>query len=240
MQTFAVRTFFYIYPILLGYMKAIDLLSDIVPSLHKDDTGTEALNWMDVFKVSHLPIVDKGNYIGLISDAEIFDMPNPDAPIMEQHHVLARPFVRDDKHIFDIMSLLSKCNISVVPVLDYDDKYLGTITLSDLSHEIAHLVSTDNPGAVIELELHVNDYSLSEIAQIVEGNDTKITSLYVREHQQHGFVYVTLKLNRTDVSSVIQTFERYSYKIVQVYSDDSKMASVIQDRYNSLMQYLSV
>jgi len=221
-------------------MKAIDLLSDVIPTIHKDDTGTMALNQMDVFKVSHLPIVDNTDYLGLISDAEIFDMQNPDAPIMQQQHVLARPFVYDDKHIFEIMTLLSKSNISVVPVLDYEDKYLGAITLTDLSHEVAHLVSTDSQGAIIELELHVNDYSLSEIAQIVEGNDTKIMSLYVREHQQPGYIYVTLKLNRTDVSSVIQTFERYSYRIVQVYSDDDKMASVLHDRYNSLMQYLSV
>lgn len=221
-------------------MIAEELLSNVIPAINKDDSGNLALEWMDEFKVSHLPIVDNSEYLGLISDSEIYDLPNPDASITSQQFVFARPFVRDNQHILEIMGLLSESNISVIPVLDVEDKYLGVITLPDLSNQVARLVSSDNNGAIIVLDLHVRDYSLSEIAQIVEGNDTKIMSLYVHNHNQPDHIYVTLKLNRTDISPVIQTFERYSYRIVQVYSNDKDFDSMLEDRYNSFMKFLSV
>lgn len=221
-------------------MIAEELLSNVIPAINKNDSGSLALEWMDEFKVSHLPIVDNSEYLGLISDSEIYDLPNPDTSITSQQFVFARPFVRDNQHILEIMGLLSENNISVIPVLDVEDKYLGVITLPDLSNQVARLVSSYNLGAIIVLEMHVRDYSLSEIAQIVEGNDTKIMSLYVHNHNQPDHIFVTLKLNRTDISPVIQTFERYSYRIVQVYSNDKEFDSMLEDRYNSFMKFLSI
>lgn len=221
-------------------MIAEELLSNVIPAINKNDSGSLALEWMDEFKVSHLPIVDNSEYLGLISDSEIYDLPNPDTSITSQQFVFARPFVRDNQHILEIMGLLSENNISVIPVLDVEDKYLGVITLPDLSNQVARLVSSYNLGAIIVLEMHVRDYSLSEIAQIVEGNDTKIMSLYVHNHNQPDHIFVTLKLNRTDISPVIQTFERYSYRIVQVYSNDKEFDSMLEDRYHSFMKFLSI
>ena len=221
-------------------MTVVDLLSDVVPAIHKTDTGTNALNWMDVFKVSHLPVVDGSEYLGLVSEREIYDMSNPDEAICSQIHVMARPFVRDNQHIIEAMQPLAENGLSVLPVLDVEDKYLGVITLPDLSHEIAIMISGSSRGAIIVLELNIRDYSLSEISQIVEGNDTKIMSLYVDNGSNPDVLFVTLKLNRTDISPVIQTFERYNYKIVQVFSNDRDYDSMLEDRYNSFMKFLSI
>jgi CBS domain-containing protein len=221
-------------------MLAIELLSDVVPAVHKDDLASEALNWMDVFRVSHLPIVDNQEYLGLISDADIFDLNNPDIPVMEHILSLSRPFVKEGQHIFEVIDLVSKMKITAIPVLSVEDKYLGVITISDLAQELTHLLSADNPGGIIVLELHVRDYSLSEIAQIVEGNDTKILSLYVRNNKNPDTLDVTMKLNRTDVSAVIQTLERYSYKIVSVYSENSEVDTLLQDRLDSLLKYMDI
>ena len=220
-------------------MTVSELLSDVVPAIHKTDTGTNALNWMDVFKVSHLPVVDNGEYLGLVSEREIYDMHNPDAAISSEIVVLARPFVHDNQHIFEAMQPFAESNLSVLPVLDVEDKYLGVITLPDLSHEIANLVSSNAHGAIVVLEFNVRDYSLSEISQIVEGNDTKIMSLYVVSSNPETLL-VTLKLNRSDISPVLQTFERYNYKIVQVFSNNKDYDLMLEDRYNSFMKFLSI
>lgn len=221
-------------------MIVLDLLSDVVPALHKTDTGTNALNWMDVFKVSHLPVVDGSEYLGLVSEQEIYDMNNPDDAIDSQIQVMARPFIYDNQHIIEAMQPFAENNLSVLPVLDVEDKYLGVITLPDLSHELAQMVSNGGRGAIIVLEMSVRDYSLSQISQIVEGNDTKIVSLFVQNHSQTDNIYVTIKFNRTDISPVIQTFERYSYRIVQVFSSDREFDSMLEDRYNSFMKFLSI
>jgi acetoin utilization protein AcuB len=221
-------------------MLAVELLSDVVPAIHKDDLASEALSWMDVFKVSHLPIVDNQEYLGLISDADIFDMNNPDIPVVQHALSLSRPFVKESQHIYEVIDLVAKMKITAIPVLDIEDKYMGVITINDLAQELTHLLSADNPGGIIVMELHVRDYSLSEIAQIVEGNDTKILSLYVRSNKSPETIEVTLKLNRTDVSAVIQTFERYNYKILSVYSDNHEVETMLQDRLDSLLKFMDV
>ena len=220
-------------------MIIIDLLSDVIPALHKTDTGTNALNWMDVLKVSHLPVVDGSEYLGLVSEQEIYDMNNPDDAIDSQIRVMSRPFIYDNQHIIEAMQPFAENNLSVLPVLDVEDKYLGVITLPDLSHELAQMMAVEK-GAIIVLKMSVRDYSLSQISQIVEGNDTKIVSLFVQNQSKTDNIYVTIKFNRTDISPVIQTFERYSYRIVQVFSSDREIDTMLEDRYNSFMKFLSI
>ena len=220
-------------------MIIIDLLSDVIPALHKTDTGTTALNWMDVFKVSHLPVVDGSEYLGLVSEQEIYDMNNPDDAIDSQIRVMSRPFIYDNQHIIEAMQPFAENNLSVLPVLDVEDKYLGVITLPDLSHELAQMMAAEK-GAIIVLEMSVRDYSLSQISQIVEGNDTKIVSLFVQNQSKTDNIYVTIKFNITDISPVIQTFERYSYRIVQVFSSDREIDTMLEDRYNSFMKFMSI
>jgi Mg/Co/Ni transporter MgtE len=221
-------------------MIASELLSEVVPFVHKDDKATEALNWMDVFRVSHLPIVENNEYLGLISDADIFDMNNPEIPVMQHTLSLQRPFVKDYQHIYEVVDLASKHKLTVIPVLGNDEQYKGLITVSDLAHEFSHLMSTQNPGGIIVLELKTNDYSLSEIAQIIEGNDTKILSLYVRTKKPDDQVEITIKVNKTDISAVIQTFERYSYKIKEIHSENSEVDSSLKERLDAFLKYLSI
>ncbi len=221
-------------------MIASELLSEVVPAVHKNDKASAALNWMDVFKVSHLPIVDNNEYLGIISDADIFDMNTPETPVLSHNLSLKRPFVKEHQHIYEVVEVASKHKLSIVPVLAEDEHYLGLITISDLAHECSHLMSTENPGGIIVLEIKTNDYSLSEIAQIVEGNDTKILSLYVRTKRPSDNVEITIKTNRTDISAVIQTFERYSYKIKQIHSENSEVDSSLKDRLDSFLKYLSI
>lgn len=221
-------------------MIATELISDVVPAIHKNDTANEALNWMDVFRVSHLPIVADDEYLGLISETDIFDMNNPEISVMEHHLSLPRPFVFENQHIYEAAVLVSKYKLTIIPVLSEEQEYLGVITINDLAQEFSHLMSAENPGGIIVLQLKTNDYSLSEIAQIVEGNDAKILSLYVQTTPTNEFIEITLKLNKTDISDVIQTFERYSYQIKATYAESKEIDIMLKDRLDSFLKYLNI
>jgi len=45
-------------------MRAYELITDEIPPLKHTDTGEKALQWMDEFKVSHLPVLKNGNFVG--------------------------------------------------------------------------------------------------------------------------------------------------------------------------------
>ena len=221
-------------------MIAKDLISDVVPVLRESDTGLQALNWMEIFKVSHLPIVRDDEFIGLLSDNDIYDLNQAEEPIGTQKLSLFSPFVTQEQHIYDVIEKVSHLKLTVIPVLLEDEKtYLGLITLSDLMQHVDNVFAVSEPGGVIVLELNSIDYSLSEIAQIVEGNDAKILSLYIKSSETSRKIELTIKVNKTNLTSIVQTFHRYDYVIKSSFLKDDDMQDLLFDRYNSFMKFLN-
>ncbi len=221
-------------------MVAKDLISEVIPSLKTSDLGQTALNWMEVFRVSHLPIVNNQEFLGLISDTDIYDMNQPDEPIGNHALTLYKPYVTTEQHIFEVIGLASRLKLSVVPVLDSKKHYKGVITSSDLIRHIAGISSIDQPGGIIVLEMSERDYSLSQIAQIVEGNNVKVLSLYVTSSPESTRLEVTLKVNTSDLVSIIRTFERYNYDVKTWVSDNDSMDRFYSERLDQLMKYLNI
>ena len=220
-------------------MLAKDLITDEIPPLKLTDTGTKALQWMDEFKVSHLPIIDKNEFLGLVSDTDILDKNISDEPIGKYKMSLLRPFIFERQHIFEAIKLISKINITVIPVVDKDQHYLGLITMNDLMRQIAQLAAIQEPGGIIVLELNTNDYALSQIAQIVEGNDAKILSCYYTMLPDSTKIEVTLKINKEDLSGILQTFNRYNYNVKASFHQ-SEFVNDLNSRYNYFINYLGV
>jgi acetoin utilization protein AcuB len=221
-------------------MVANDLISEVIPSLKTSDLGQTALNWMEIFKISHLPIVNNQEFLGLISDTDIYDMNQPNEPIGNHALTLFKPFVTSEQHIFEVIGLASRLKLSVVPVLDTKNNYKGVITSNDLIRHIAGISSMDQPGAIIVLEVIERDYSLSQIAQIVESNNVKILSMYITSSPASTLLEVTLKVNTNDLMSVIRTFERYNYEVKTWVTENDSMDRFYSERIDLLMKYLNI
>jgi acetoin utilization protein AcuB len=221
-------------------MVAKDLISEVIPALRTSDTGQTALNWMDIFRISHLPIVNNLDFLGLISDTDIYDMNQPDEPIGNHSLGLLKPFVTVDQHLFEVIGLASRLKLTVIPVLDDKKRYKGVITINDLIRYLAGISSMDQPGAIIVLEITERDYSLSQIAQIVEGNNIKVLSLYVTSPPDSIRLELTIKVNSNDITSLIRTFERYNYEVKTWITDDDSMARYYSDRFDLLMKYMNI
>ncbi len=221
-------------------MLAKELISEVIPALRLTDNGQKALNWMEIFRISHLPVVDNHEYVGLISDKSIYDLNLNEKLMADCNEGLLQPHVHENQHIYEVVALISSLKISVVPVLDLKHVYLGVITVADLAQKFSDLVAVSEPGGVIVLELNPIDYSLAQIAQIVEGNDAKILSLYVSKPGDSKEIDVTLKVNIIDLTPIIQTFVRYDYVIKAVFMDDSILKHMYDDRFELLMKYLNI
>lgn len=221
-------------------MIAQNLISEVVPSLRLTDSGQEALNWMKIFRISHLPVVDEKKLIGLISDKIIYDLNILDKPIGEYSDHLLSPRIHTNQHIYEVFNILSVLKLSAVPVLDLNDQYYGVITAYDLVMEFANLVAVQESGGVIVLEFNSIDYSLSQIAQIVEGNDAKILSFFISPEDELKRVKLTLKINVVDLSAIIQTFVRYEYNIIAVYLSESVIQNMYDDRLDQLMKFMNL
>ncbi len=219
-------------------MQANTLISSSIKSIHPVEDGNRAMEMMDQFRVHHLAIVKNNFYLGVVSDKEIMNWESEDDLIEDHLNNLAAPHVKYNQHLFDIIEVLEKNNLSVVPVLDEKNQYLGVITNRKLMYSIAKSATIQSPGGVIVLEMNNNDYSLTEIASIVESNNTKILSSYIISKPKSTNIEVTIKLNKQDVSAIIKDFERRQYNISASYKDEEPHGD-FSERYESLMRFLN-
>jgi acetoin utilization protein AcuB len=221
-------------------MLAKDLISEVVPSLKTSDPGQTALNWMEIFRISHLPIVNNLDFLGLISDTDIYDMNQPEEPIGNHTLTLFKPYVTTEQHLFEVIGLAARLKLTVVPVLDEKLHYKGVITTTDLVRYLAGISSMDQQGGIIVLELTERDYSLSQIAQIVESNNIRVLSMYLTSPPDSVRLEVTIKVNTNDLVSVIRTFERYNYDVKTWVTSDDSMDKFYSERFDLLMKYLNI
>ncbi len=220
-------------------MIARELISNDLPLVKTSYTGLKTLNLMDEFRVSHLPIVNNVEFLGLISDADIYDLSLFDEPIGNHELKLIRPFVRAEQHIYEVIKMVGSMDLTIVPVLDNDNNYIGSITLHDLAQQFSKIIATTDLLSVLVLEVNTSNYSLSEIAYIVEANGAKVVSAYLSSNPDSTKMEVTLNINRQDLSAIMQSFYRKNYTVVASFHQ-SEFGDDMKKRYDALMKYLNI
>ena len=105
---------------------------------------------------------------------------------------------------------------------------------------MAKITNVQSKGAVLVLEMGVHDYSMSEIARIVESENAKLISSYVTEYEDSTRINVTLVLNMAEISPVVKSLERYGYKVNTFFSGSNKIDDFYRERYELLMNYMKI
>ena len=219
-------------------MIAENLITTAVLPLQTSDTGKDSLEAMESFNVRHLPIVNNRQLLGLISEDDIL-IHNIHEPIGSFELSLIKPYVKNNDHIYEVMRLLAEHQLTVIPVIDEDGNYIGMVSLEDVLNYFAKTAAFSESGSIVVLEFQVRNYSLAEIARLVEAERAQILSTFVTSHPGSSLVEVTLKINRKEIHTIINAFERFGYDIKASYNEEEYLES-LQERYDALMSYLSV
>ena len=219
-------------------MLAGEILIDIIPPLKNSDTVQKALDYMSEFKVQHLPVVEENLFKFLVSEDILFELPAKQ--LIAESTLTNYPIaVNQHQHYYDIVKLMSENKLTLIPVVADNMTYLGAITLQTLATYQAKTRALAEPGGILVINCGLHDYSLSEIARIIESEDVIVLSSYITSKAGARMLEITFKLNRTDLSSVISSLERFNYQIVASYhqpiTNDNSM-----ERYESFMNYLNL
>jgi CBS domain-containing protein len=215
------------------------LISPIVPTLMPSDTGNRALFLMEENNLTQIPLVAEEKYMALVQENDVLDWDTPESPLSKATFLNYRPAVFGNGHPFEALRVAHQQNLSVVPVVDNDNTYLGAITRDDLLRYITENSGLDNPGGIIVIEMDPRDYSLSEIARICENEDAIIISTQLRTNKVSGKLEVTLKTNRTDLQAIAASFERYNFDVKQVHGEQAQYEDMLE-RYKLLMNYINM
>lgn len=220
-------------------MYAVELISDIILPIHTSDTAQRVLERMAEFRISHLPIVNEEQFLGMVSEEDLATIGDTQTVIGALALSLVNPYVLTDQHIYDAIRLFDEQKLTVVPVLDHKKNYQGLITINAMNSYFARITAADQPGGIIVLEISNKNNSLAHMAQIVESDNAQVLSSYVYAHPDSTRMEVTLKVNKQDISSIVATFLRYDYDVKATFHHAGDN-DVSKDRYDSLMNYLNL
>jgi acetoin utilization protein AcuB len=223
----------------LSIMLVGDLITDEIPPLKITDTVELALDWMEQFKVSHLAVVNNRELVGVVTETDLMDYEHPEEELNLNKVPLLRPVIHHYQHTYELVKLMSGLNLTLIPVLDENELYKGCITLKGIVQNLSTMIAVQNPGGVIVLEVNQNDYSVTQIGGIIEGNDAKILSLHVSSQPDSMKMEVTIKVNREDLSGILQTFGRYNYTVkASFHAGDYDKG--IKDKLDEFLHFLNI
>jgi len=220
-------------------MFAEEIISNAILPLRTDDSVQKALDRMNEFKLKHLPVVNDGAYLGLVAEDDLINIRDHKVDLAHAGVNLLTVFALNDAHTYDVIRLLSQLKLTAVPVLDQQKNYKGLISLSTLINAVAQQYAVNEPGGIIVLEIGNRDNSLAHIAQIVEADNAQILSSYVNSFEDSTRLEVTIKVNKTEITGLVASFERYDYQVKEVYNN-TQVDNGTQERYDSFMNYLNV
>lgn len=216
-----------------------DLVLYELPVLHLQDSGNKALALMRDFHVYHLPIIERDDYLALISEDDLLDWDTPEEPLAKAEFLNFRPAVFDHMHPIEAIKVVKEFNLSVIPLLDNEKKYIGGITVENLFNFITNTNSFEQEGAIIVLEVSPLAYSLAEIARLAESDNISLQGVLVRQKKDENKLSITLKTNKTDIRGFVATLERYEYDIKDTYNALLDKEA-LKDNYDLLMRYLDL
>ncbi|MBL7472408.1 CBS domain-containing protein [Robertkochia sediminum] len=183
---------------------------------------------------SHIPVVDDEKLLGLLSeeDVEGFDS---EKKLSDYLYLLDHFFVSKHTVWLDVLEAFARSDSNVMPVLDRKGNYLGYYELVDIIGLFRETPFLSEQGGVLIVEKGTNDYSFSEISQIVESNEGRVLGAFISD-MHDDITQVTVKVGSSGLNEILQTFRRYNYNVVSgteddAYLDELKKRSQYLDRY---------
>ncbi|PPK96845.1 CBS domain-containing protein [Nonlabens xylanidelens] len=218
----------------------MDIKQYIINDVKPLDISSDMKKAQEIFSqltYSHLPIMENDIYIGCLSenDAHCFES---DQKLQTVKYSMTAFHVKEETHWLDVLEAFAQHQSNMMPVLDGKNEYLGYYELKDIMELFNDAPFMYESGAVVVVQKGSNDYSFSEVAQIVESNDSKIFGCFVSNYNDH-MSEITLKLSPQNLNTVLQTFRRYSYEIVSAAEEDSYL-DTLKERSDYLNKYLNM
>jgi acetoin utilization protein AcuB len=221
-------------------MLAKDLISESIPAAAVTDTVSLVIDQMSMLRVAHLPVADYDGYLGLVSEKDLCDADASGTLGSSVAGSFLAVSAFENQHIYEVVDLISRFNLTLLPVLDQGKKYTGSITLPGLISRLSLLTAAGQPGAILVLSMASQDYSPNMISRIIEENNAKILSLYAVNDPNGHELTVTVKINTQDTSSIMRSFDRYGFSVTSHFLANSQLDDFYRSRYEELMKYMNI
>ena len=208
-----------------------------VITVDADDSMLDATKLLKEHNIRHLPVLEKGKLVGVITDRDLKRASPSDATALEAHELLyliANIKVREimtknpitvpyNYTIEEAAELLLQARISGMPVVDKDGDVIGTITQTDLFKVLISLTGVGKKGVQFAFLLEDRAGSIKDVADVIRaygGRMASILSSYEKAPEGHRYVYI--RMYDVNQEKMPQLKEELKNKAKVLYIVDSR------------------
>lgn len=213
------------------------ILNEIKPLSLRSSVKT-AKKLFDDYSITHFIVIENNKILGCFAQDDMLQIENKSDELVAYSHLLNSFFADKEATVLELLKIFADNDTTLIPVLNEEKEYIGYYNLSDVLDVFSTSpFMTDNSETLI-IEKTENNYSMSEVSQIVESNNGKLLGVYISENQG-GFLQITLKISTEDIHEIMQTFRRYDYKIISIHENDIYLED-LKNRSDYLQKYLEM
>lgn len=186
---------------------------------------------------SHFPIVEDGIYLGCLSRDSV-DGFDHSKLVASYKYSLDGFFARKDMLYLEVIHFFAKNSSNILPVLDNDNSYLGYYELENILQFFNETPFLIEPGHIIVVEKATIDYTMSQVAQIVESNNGRLLGCFISKSDIQS-IQITIKTGLGSINEILQALRRYEYDVLSVHEEDV-FVSNLKERSEYLEKYLNM
>ncbi|ASW75292.1 acetoin utilization protein [Chryseobacterium piperi] len=212
-----------------------DYISKDFPCFSLTDSIESARSTLEDFGYTHIFIKKSHHFYGAIAKDFLYEA---EGTLKDLEHQVERFAILEDNNIMDSIRLFYTFNSNVIPVINKTEKYLGYITCEDAFQDLSRYALFSESGAILTVEAPARKYSMTEIANIVESNNSKFYGGFI-SFMSEEVVRVTIKISNENLASIDATFDRYDYRIVEKFYSDEK-TDLFKDRFGFFQKFIEI
>jgi len=186
-----------------------DWMSPNVVAVDVNDSMDEAMKLLKEHHIGMLPVMKKGQLVGIVTDRDIKRSSASDATTLEIHELLylvSKIKVKDimtkepvtvptDFTVEEAAEVFMKNKISGAPVVNEKGAVVGTITKGDLFRVLISLTGVGKRGIQFAFQVPDTPGSIKEVADIIRrygGRMVSILSTYERVPKGYRKVFIRM------------------------------------------------
>lgn len=213
------------------------ILKDI-DSLTFNDTVNNAKKLCEEFPISHIFIVENEQFMGCFSESDIKTIENKGDKLAAYADLIQFFFADTKSTLLELIKLFADNDTTIIPVLDEQKKYIGYYDLCEILDVFSQSPFLNDESITLIVEKKESEYSMTEVAQIIEASGGKILGAYLSEKRGET-VQITINISFEEIQEIIQTFRRYNYTIITKHENDFYLED-LKNRSEYFQKYLNM
>lgn len=201
-----------------------DIMKTDVITLNATHTIEDAIQLMQKKKIRHIPVIDDGRLIGLVTDRDVKEASpssisdrlepslyeTPLSKIMKTDLLIGHP--RD--FVEEAALLFYEYEIGCLPIVS-NYELVGILTKTDLLYNYIELTGANQPSSHIQIQVPNKPGILYEVSKVFHDHNTNVLSVLVYPYQNgEDYKILAVRIKRMNPLSIIEDLKAEGFQVL--------------------------